>query len=130
MKVYDIPEGTKTSKGRAIQNLLNIGSDDKVKAFVNVKRLGDADFVNSHYLMFCTKNGVVKKTRLEAYSRPRQNGVNAIVIREDDEPAASAHDKRQRGSAIGKPQRPCNPLQRVGSARNGTYVGWREGHDA
>ena len=72
MKVYDIPEGTKTSKGRAIQNLLNIGSDDKVKAFVNVKRLGDADFVNSHYLMFCTKNGVVKKTRLEAYSRPRQ----------------------------------------------------------
>ena len=85
MKVYDIPEGTKTSKGRAIQNLLNIGSDDKVKAFVNVKRLGDADFVNSHYLMFCTKNGVVKKTRLEAYSRPRQNGVNAIVIREDDE---------------------------------------------
>ena len=85
MKVYDIPEGTKTSKGRAIQNLLNIGSDDKVKAFVNVKRLGDADFVNSHYLMFCTKNGVVKKTRLEAYSRPRQNGVNAIVIREGDE---------------------------------------------
>ena len=85
MKVYDIPEGTKTSKGRAIQDLLNIGSDDKVKAFVNVKRLGDADFVNSHYLMFCTKNGVVKKTRLEAYSRPRQNGVNAIVIREGDE---------------------------------------------
>ena len=85
MKVYDIPEGTKTSKGRAIQNLLNIGSDDKVKAFANVKRLGDADFVNSHYLMFCTKNGVVKKTRLEAYSRPRQNGVNAIVIREGDE---------------------------------------------
>lgn len=85
LKVYDIPEGTKTSKGRAIQNLLNIGSEDKVKAFINVKRLGDSDFVNSHYLLFCTKNGVIKKTCLEAYSRPRQNGVNAIVIREGDE---------------------------------------------
>lgn len=85
LKVYDIPEGAKTGKGRAIQNLLNIGSDDKVKAFINVKRLGDPDFVNSHYLMFCTKNGVIKKTCLEAYSRPRQNGVNAIVIREGDE---------------------------------------------
>lgn len=85
LKVYDIPEGSKTGKGRAIQNLLNIGSDDKVKAFINVKRLGDPDFVNSHYLMFCTKNGVIKKTCLEAYSRPRHNGVNAIVIREGDE---------------------------------------------
>ncbi len=85
LKVYDIPEGSKTGKGRAIQNLLNIGSEDKVKAFINVRRLGDADFVNSHYLMFCTKNGVIKKTCLEAYSRPRQNGVNAIVIREGDE---------------------------------------------
>ena len=73
MKVYDIPEGTKTSKGRAIQNLLNIGSDDKVKAFVNVKRLGDADFVNSHYLMFCTKNGVVKKTRPTSSERCQRN---------------------------------------------------------
>lgn len=85
LKVYDIPEGTRTSKGRAIQNLLNIDSDDKVKAFINVKRLGDADFVKNHYLMFCTKKGVVKKTCLEAYSRPRQNGVNAIIIREGDE---------------------------------------------
>ena len=85
LKVYDIPEGTRTSKGRAIQNLLNIDSDDKVKAFINVKRLGDADFVKSHYLMFCTKKGVVKKTCLEAYSRPRQNGVNAIIIRDGDE---------------------------------------------
>ncbi|MGM9856565.1 MAG: DNA gyrase subunit A [Candidatus Limisoma sp.] len=85
LKVYDIPEGTRTSKGRAIQNLLNIDSDDKVKAFINVKRLGDTDFVKSHYLMFCTKKGVVKKTCLEAYSRPRQNGVNAIIIREGDE---------------------------------------------
>ena len=85
LKVYDIPEGTRTSKGRAIQNLLNIDSDDQVKAFINVKRLGDADFVKSHYLMFCTKKGVVKKTCLEAYSRPRQHGVNAIIIREGDE---------------------------------------------
>ncbi|MCL1937032.1 MAG: DNA gyrase subunit A [Candidatus Azobacteroides sp.] len=85
LKVYQIPEGTKTSKGRAIQNLLNIDQDDKVKAFVRVKQLSDSDFVESHYLVFCTKKGVIKKTLLEAYSRPRQNGVNAITINEDDE---------------------------------------------
>ena len=84
LKVYEIPEGTKNSKGRAIQNMLNIEPDDKVNAFVHVKNLNDKNFVNSHYLMFCTKNGVVKKTCLEAYSRPRTNGVNAITIREDD----------------------------------------------
>ena len=84
LKVYEIPEGTKNSKGRAIQNMLNIEPDDKVNAFVHVKNLADKNFVNSHYLMFCTKNGVVKKTCLEAYSRPRTNGVNAITIREDD----------------------------------------------
>ena len=84
LKVYEIPEGTKNSKGRAIQNMLNIDADDKVNAFVHVKNLADKDFVNSHYLVFCTKNGVVKKTCLEAYSRPRVNGVNAITIREDD----------------------------------------------
>lgn len=86
LKVYEIPEGTKNSKGRAIQNLLNIESDDKVNAFVKVKNLQtDEAFINSHYLVFCTKLGVVKKTLLEAYSRPRQNGVNAITIREDDQ---------------------------------------------
>lgn len=84
LRVFDIPEGTKNSKGRAIQNLLNIDSDDKVTAFVRVKGLNDAEFVNNHFLVFCTKQGVIKKTRLEAYSRPRQNGVNAITIREDD----------------------------------------------
>lgn len=84
LRVFDIPEGSKNSKGRAIQNLLNIASDDKVTAFVRIKGLMDSEFVNNHYLMFCTKNGVVKKTLLEAYSRPRQNGVNAITIREDD----------------------------------------------
>ncbi len=85
LPVYQIPEGTRTSKGRAIQNLLNIESDDKVQAFIRVKKLTtDTEFVNSHYLLFCTKKGVVKKTCLEAYSRPRQNGVNAITLREDD----------------------------------------------
>lgn len=84
LKVYEIPEGSKNSKGRAIQNLLNIDSDDKVNAFIRVKGLNDAEFVKNHYLVFCTKAGVIKKTCLEAYSRPRQNGVNAITIREDD----------------------------------------------
>ena len=85
LKVYQIPEGNKASKGRAIQNVLNIDSDDKVNAFVHVKQLQDTEFNQSHYLVFCTKQGVIKKTSLEAYSRPRQNGVNAITIREDDQ---------------------------------------------
>ena len=84
-KVYEIPEGTKQSKGRAIQNLLNIDSDDAITAFVRVKTLTDADYINSHYLMFCTRKGLVKKTLLEQYSRPRANGINAIAIREDDQ---------------------------------------------
>ena len=84
LKVYEIPEGTKNSKGRAIQNLLNIDTDDAVNAYLRVKNLNDQDFINSHYVLFCTKNGVIKKTLLEQYSRPRQNGVNAITIREDD----------------------------------------------
>ena len=84
LKVYEIPEGTKNAKGRAIQNLLNIDSDDVVTAYLRVKSLNDTEFINSHYVLFCTKNGVIKKTLLEQYSRPRQNGVNAITIREDD----------------------------------------------
>ncbi len=84
LKVYEIPEGTKISKGRAIQNLLNIEPGDVVTAYLRVKNLNDKDFINSHYVVFCTKNGVIKKTSLEQYSRPRQNGVNAITIREDD----------------------------------------------
>ena len=84
LKVYELPEGAKNSKGRAIQNLLNIEPDDNVNAVINVKALDDRDFVTSHNLVFCTKNGVIKKTSLEAYSRPRANGVNAIIIREDD----------------------------------------------
>ncbi len=84
LKVYEIPEGTKNSKGRAIQNLLNIDSHDNVTAYLRVKNLEDSEFINSHYVLFCTKKGVIKKTLLEQYSRPRQNGVNAISIREDD----------------------------------------------
>jgi DNA gyrase subunit A len=85
LKVYEIPEGARNTKGRAIQNLLNIEPDDKVNAFIRVKRLrSDVDFLHSHYLLFCTRKGYIKKTSLEAYSRPRQNGVNAITLREDD----------------------------------------------
>ncbi len=85
LKVYEIPECSKNSKGRAIQNLLNIERDDSVNAFIRVKKLSDEDFINSHNLIFCTRKGVIKKTSLEAYSRPRANGVNAIIIREDDQ---------------------------------------------
>ncbi len=85
LKVYEIPEGSKNTKGRAIQNLLNIDSDDKVNAFIKIKSLNDEEYNKTHSLLFCTKQGVIKKTSLEAYSRPRTNGVNAITIREDDE---------------------------------------------
>jgi DNA gyrase subunit A len=85
MRVYEIPEGSKTSKGRAIQNLINIESDDKVKAFICTKDLKDEEYINSQFVIMATKQGQVKKTSLEQYSRPRQNGINAITIREDDE---------------------------------------------
>ena len=84
LKVYEIPEGTRTSKGRAIQNVLNIEADDKVLAFINVHTLADKEFINNNYIILATKKGIIKKTTLEAYSRPRQNGVNAITIREGD----------------------------------------------
>lgn len=84
MKVYEIAEGTKSSKGRAIQNMLNIDSDDSVNACLHIRKLNDAAFCDSHYVMFCTRNGVIKKTCLSEYSRPRANGVNAITIRDDD----------------------------------------------
>jgi len=84
LKVYEIPEGTRTSKGRAIQNILNIEPDDKILTFINVKTLADQEFINNNYIILATKNGIIKKTTLEAYSRPRQNGVNAITIREGD----------------------------------------------
>lgn len=85
MRVYEIPEGSKTSKGRAFQNLINIEQDDKVKAFICTQDLKDEDYINSHYVIMATKKGQVKKTSLERYSRPRINGINAITIREDDE---------------------------------------------
>ncbi len=85
LKVFEIPEGTKTSKGRAIQNVINIEQDDKILAYINVNNLTDAEYINNNYIILCTKKGIIKKTSLEAYSRPRQNGVNAITIREDDQ---------------------------------------------
>jgi len=85
LKVYDIPEGTRTAKGRAIQNLLNIEQEDKVKAYLRVKDLGDKEYINNNYIILCTKKGIIKKTLLEAYSRPRQTGVNAITVKEGDQ---------------------------------------------
>ncbi|MCB0516596.1 MAG: DNA gyrase subunit A [Chitinophagales bacterium] len=85
LKAYQIPEGSRTSKGRAIQNMINLPGDDKVLAYINIENLNDEEFVKNHYLVFCTKQGVIKKTSLEDYSRPRQNGINAIIIREDDD---------------------------------------------
>jgi len=85
LRAFEIPEGTKTSKGRAIQNLINIPADDKVKAFINVKDLEDEAYINNHFIVMCTKHGIIKKTMLEAYSRVRQNGINAIVINDGDQ---------------------------------------------
>jgi DNA gyrase subunit A len=85
LKVYNIPEGSRTSKGRAMQNLINIEPEDNVRAFINVKNLNDADYINNNFIVLCTTKGIIKKTSLEAYSRPRTNGVNAITVREGDE---------------------------------------------
>ena len=85
LKVYSIPEGSRTSKGRALQNMINIEPNDKVRAFINVKNLNDDDYINNNFIVLCTTKGIIKKTSLEAYSRPRLNGVNAITVREDDE---------------------------------------------
>jgi DNA gyrase subunit A len=85
LKVYAIPEGSRTSKGRALQNLINIEPDDNVRAFINVKNLNDEEYINNNFIVLCTRKGIIKKTSLEAYSRPRSNGVNAITVREGDE---------------------------------------------
>jgi DNA gyrase subunit A len=84
MRAFEVPEGTRQSKGRAIQNLINIPQDDKVKAFINVKTLSDEEYINNNFIIMCTKNGIIKKTTLESYSRPRQNGINAITVRDGD----------------------------------------------
>jgi DNA gyrase subunit A len=85
LRVFEIPEGAKATKGRAIQNMINIPNDDKVMAFINTKDLKDEEYVNNHFVVMCTKKGVVKKTSLESYSRPRQNGINAITVRDEDQ---------------------------------------------
>ena len=127
LKVYEIPEGTRSSKGRAIQNVIQIEPDDKVRAYIHVKRLDDADYVNSHYIVMCTKEGVIKKTRLEAYSRPRQNGVNAIVIREGDQlleakltsGSAEIMIAARGGKAIRFNETTVRPIGRVGAGVRG-----------
>ena len=127
LKVYEIPEGTRASKGRAIQNVIQIEPDDKVRAYINVKRLDDAEYVNNNYIIMCTKDGTIKKTKLEAYSRPRQNGVNAIVIREGDQlleaKLTSGHAEvmiaAREGKAIRFNENTVRPIGRVGAGVRG-----------
>ena len=130
LKVYEIPEGARSSKGRAIQKVIQIEPDDKVRAYINVKSLADAEYVNNNYIIMCTKDGTIKKTKLEAYSRPRQNGVNAIVIREGDqlieakltsgnaEVMIAARD----GKAIRFNESTVRPIGRVGAGVRGISI--------
>ena len=130
LKVYEIPEGARSSKGRAIQNVIQIEPDDKVRAYINVKRLNDEEYVNNNFIIMCTKDGTIKKTKLEAYSRPRQNGVNAIVIREGDqlieakltsgnaEVMIAARD----GKAIRFNESTVRPIGRVGAGVRGISI--------
>ena len=130
LKVYEIPEGARSSKGRAIQNVIQIEPDDKVRAYINVKSLADAEYVNNNYIIMCTKDGTIKKTKLEAYSRPRQNGMNAIVIREGDqlieakltsgnaEVMIAARD----GKAIRFNESTVRPIGRVGAGVRGISI--------
>ena len=127
LKVYNIPEGSRASKGRAIQNVIQIEPDDKVRAYINVRRLDDEEFVNNNYIVMCTKDGTIKKTKLEAYSRPRQNGVNAIVIREDDQlieakltsGEAEIMIAAREGKAIRFNENTVRPIGRVGAGVRG-----------
>lgn len=127
MRVFEIPEGTKTSKGRAIQNMINIEPDDKVKAFINIKDLKDIDYVTNNYIILCTKKGTIKKTSLEAYSRPRQNGINAININEGDQllEARLTNGKNQvlmalkSGRAIRFPEDKVRPMGRTATGVRG-----------
>lgn len=106
IRVFEIPEGAKTTKGRAIQNLINIEQDDKVRAYINVNDLSNTNYINNNFIILCTKNGVIKKTSLEAYSRPRQNGINAITVREGDQlleaALTSGSDEVMLASSFGK----------------------------
>ena len=134
LKVYEIPEGARSSKGRAIQNVIRIEPNDKVRAYINVKRLDDREYVDSNYIIMCTKDGTIKKTKLEAYSRPRQNGVNAIVIREGDQlieakltsGSAEVMIAAKEGKAIRFNEATVRPIGRVGAGVRGISL---EGDD-
>jgi DNA gyrase subunit A len=127
LKVYSIPEGSRTSKGRAMQNLINIEPEDKVRAFINVKNLNDAEYINNNFIVLCTTKGIIKKTSLEAYSRPRINGVNAITVREGDEllEARMTNGKYhimlavKSGRAIRFPEESVRPMGRTASGVRG-----------
>jgi DNA gyrase subunit A len=127
LKVYEIPEGSKQSKGRAIQNVLNIDPEDTVKAYINVLSLKDADYINENFIVLCTKNGIVKKTTLEAYSRPRVNGINAITIKDGDSllEAKLTNGKNdimiaaKSGKAIRFPEEKVRPMGRTASGVRG-----------
>ncbi len=130
LKVYEIPEGARSSKGRAIQNVIRIEPNDKVRAYINVKRLDDREYVDSNYIIMCTKDGTIKKTKLEAYSRPRQNGVNAIVIREGDQLIeakltsgnAEVMIAARGGKAIRFNENTVRPIGRVGAGVRGISI--------
>ena len=134
LKVYEIPEGARSSKGRAIQNVIRIEPNDKVRAYINVKRLDDQEYVDNNYIIMCTKDGTIKKTKLEAYSRPRQNGVNAIVIREGDQlieakltsGSAEVMIAAKEGKAIRFNEATVRPIGRVGAGVRGISL---EGDD-
>jgi DNA gyrase subunit A len=127
LKVYAIPEGSRTSKGRAMQNLINIEPDDNVRAFINVKNLNDSEYINNNFIVLCTTKGIIKKTSLEAYSRPRVNGVNAITVREGDELLEARMTNGQHhimlaiksGRAIRFPEASVRPMGRTASGVRG-----------
>ena len=130
LKVYEIPEGSRASKGRALQNIINIESDDKVKAYINVRNLKDEDYVNNNYIVLATKRGIIKKTSLEAYSRPRTNGVNAITVRDGDEllEAAMTNGSCQimlagrKGRCVRFDENDARPLGRTASGVRGINI--------
>jgi DNA gyrase subunit A len=127
LKVYAIPEGSRTSKGRAMQNLISIEPDDNVRAFINVKNLNDSEYINNNFIVLCTTKGIIKKTSLEAYSRPRMNGVNAITVREGDELLEARMTNGQHhimlaiksGRAIRFPEAKVRPMGRTASGVRG-----------